>query len=82
MTGILAWLLGSALGRKVAAGLLIAALLALAIARIYAAGRTAEQARQTAAQLRNLKTRMEVDNDIASLSRDQRRARLARWMRD
>lgn len=83
LTGaVLPFLLGTPLGRKLAIGLLVLVGLLLVVWRIYGAGRAAEKARQAEATLRNLKTRMEVDNEIASLSRDQRRARLNRWVRD
>lgn len=80
--GIVAWLLGSELGRKVAIyGALVLGLL-FAIWRIYAAGQSAEQAKQAQASLQNLRKRMETDDEITGLSVDQRRERLSRWMSD
>lgn len=82
MMSVIAWLLGSALGRKIAVGLLIAGIVLFAVWRIYAAGRAAEKARQVQASLENLRTRIKVDDSIAKLSPDDRRRRLSEWVRD
>lgn len=80
--GALAWLLGSALGRKVAAIGLFALALGFAILRIYMAGAASERAKQTQASLQNLRTRVKVDDEIARMSPADRRKRLLEWVSD
>ncbi|MCA1831237.1 MAG: hypothetical protein LC750_00555 [Actinobacteria bacterium] len=83
LTGtVLPFLLGSPLGRKVAVGLMIAVGMLLVLWRVYAAGKSAEKAKQAAASLRNIRTRMKVDDEISQLSADDRRKRLAEWVSD
>lgn len=79
---VVAWLVGSKLGRYVALGLLFAAALGVLVWRIYAAGAAKERARQAEAALNALRTRIKVDDDISKLSDAQRRERLNRWVRD
>lgn len=80
--GILAWLLGSSLGRKVAlTGMAIMGVL-FVVWRIYAAGKAAERARQAQASLENMRKRIQTDDEITKLSPDERRRRLAEWVRD
>lgn len=80
MTGIVAWLLGSQLGRKVAVYGAIALAVMAAIWRVFAAGQAKERAKQTEAALKNLRTRMQTDDEISSLSTAGRRERLSEWM--
>lgn len=83
LTGtVLPFLVGSPLGRKIALALIIAVGVLLVVWRIYAAGRAAERARQTEASLRNLRTRIKVDDEIANLPAAERRKRLAEWVSD
>lgn len=51
----------------------------LALWRVYAAGRKAEQARQAEAELRARDIRDQVDNDVSVLSPSQAREELSRW---
>lgn len=79
---VLAWLIGSELGRKTAlAGITVLMILAV-IARIYSAGKNAEKARQKELELDLLKKRLEVDDEITKLSPDRRRERLREWVRN
>jgi hypothetical protein len=82
LTGAFSWLLGSALGRKVAAGVLIALAIAFGLYRVYAAGAARERAKQAQATLQNLRNRMRVDDEIASMSPADRRKRLSEWVSD
>ncbi|GGE36437.1 hypothetical protein GCM10007276_12430 [Agaricicola taiwanensis] len=82
MTAIIAWLTGSTVGRYVASGLLIAAVVAVAVWRIFAAGKNAEAAKQIQQSLENLRTRVKTDDEISRLSPDQRRERLRGWVSD
>lgn len=78
--GIVVWLLGSSLGRKVAIYGAIALAVLAAIWRVFAAGRAKEKAKQTEAALKNLRTRMQTDDEISNLPADDRRKRLSSWM--
>jgi hypothetical protein len=82
MMGIVAWLLGSQLGRKVAIYGAIALAIMAAIWRVFTAGRAKEKAKQTEAALKNLRTRMQTDDEISSLSAADRRERLSKWVSD
>lgn len=82
MSGVIAWLLGSKVGRQIAFGLLAAAILALLIWRIYSAGRTREVTQQQIRQLELVRKKIEVDNEISSLPASDRRERLRQWMRE
>lgn len=78
--GIVAWLLGSSIGRKVAIYGAIALAVMAAIWRVFAAGQAKEKAKQTEASLKNLRTRMQTDDEIANLSAADRRKRLSEWV--
>ena len=80
--GIVAWLLGSELGRKTAIYGAMALGVLFAIWRIYAAGQSAEKAKQAQAALQNLRKRMESDDKITSLSADDRKRQLSSWVSD
>lgn len=82
LPAVLSWLMGSALGRKVALGLVLVLGALFVVWRIYSAGRAAEKARQAEASLQNIRNRMRIDDDIDKLSRDERRKRLEEWARD
>lgn len=79
---ILAWLIGSKVGRYVALGLLIAASIGVVLLRVYSAGKSAEKARQAEAALRALRERIKTDDEITKLSPTARRERLSRWVSD
>lgn len=76
----LVMLLGSKLGRYVALGGLIALGVLLLIARIYAAGRAKERARQLEQSLQTIRERVKKDDEITRLPPDQRAERLNRWV--
>lgn len=80
--GIVAWLLGSQLGRKVAIWGAVALGLMFAVWRIFSAGRTSEKAKQAQASLQNLRNRIETDDKITSMSAADRNKRLSEWVSD
>lgn len=82
MIGFLASLLGSKTGRTAVLVLLALASAAVAVWRIYGAGRANEKAKNVQASLDNLRKRVKSDDQIAELAPDERRRRLAEWMRD
>lgn len=83
LTGtVLPFLMGSALGRKIALAFLVLVGVLLVVWRIYAAGGSAERARQAEASLRNIRTRIKVDDEVSSLPVAERRRRLQEWAAD
>lgn len=81
MMGVLAWMIGSEIGRKVALSLIITAALGIVVLRVYMAGRAAERAKQTERSLNNLRERIKVDSEITALPKEERRRRLEEWAR-
>ena len=81
MIGLVARLLGSRTGRTVVLVLLALASAAVAVWRIYAAGRANERAKGAQASLDALRKRVKSDDQIASLPAAERRERLRQWMR-
>jgi Flp pilus assembly protein TadB len=79
---MIAWFLGTKVGRALAFAAAFAGLLAVACWRIFAAGKRSERIAQTEQSLRNHKAREEVHNHVASRPDDQRRSDLGRWVRD
>ena len=79
---ILAWLIGSKLGRYVALGGLVAAGLAILYFKIRASGAEAERLKMLQRSLENLRTRIKVDEELASLPVDQRLIRFNKWLSD
>lgn len=82
MIGIATWLLGSQIGRQVLIWGTIALTVMTVVWRIYAAGQAKERARQLEASLRNLRTRVKVDDEITKLPADERRKKLESWASD
>jgi hypothetical protein len=82
MTAVLAWLLGSKIGRYLAICVLAAALVFIVIARIRAGGRNAERLRANQEATRRVLDRIKVDQEIQSMPRARRRERLRQWARD
>jgi len=80
MTAIIAWLMGSKIGRYVASGLLVAGIVGLALWRVFSAGKNAEAAKQLQQSLSNLRTRVKTDDDVSRMSADDRRRELSGWM--
>jgi len=80
MMGIVAWLLGSQIGRKVAIYGAIALGIMAAIWRVFAAGQAKERAKQTESSLKNLRTRIKTDDEISSLPSAERRKRISEWV--
>lgn len=82
MIPFLATFLTTKIGRYVALGVLSVLIISVFIARIYNKGKEAERLRQSEASLKNLRTRIAVDEEIRNLSLADRRNRLERWVRD
>jgi hypothetical protein len=77
----LGWLTGSKLGRYAAIALIVGAAIAYALYSARRSGIKAEQAKQLAKSLNNLRTRIKTDEDISRLEPDARRQRLREWAR-
>lgn len=82
MIELVAWLIGSKVGRYIALGLLAAATVAVIIARVYSAGKNEEKMKQTQASLNAVRQKVKSDEVISRLSPDARRERLLNeWSR-
>ncbi|MGK9234509.1 hypothetical protein KXS07_26790 [Inquilinus limosus] len=79
MIGIIAGLLGSRLGRRVALALLGAATVALVLWRVFAAGQASVGARQTQEALTHVLETVRRDQALRSLSPAARREWLRRY---
>lgn len=73
---VLSWLIGSKIGRYVAMGLVVAGILAVVAYSLIRRGVDQERARQIAASLENLRSRIATDDEISRLSAAERRRRL------
>lgn len=82
MTAIVAWLLGSKLGRYAALALLVVSVIGIAMWRARMSGVEAERMKQLQRALEQLRLRVKVDDEIAKLAPDERLVRLSRWVRD
>jgi len=82
MTSLVAFLIGNRVGRLIATGLLIAGIVALILWRVFTAGKNAAVVDQKLKELQSIKTKVEVDNEIARLPASERRERLRRWVHD
>lgn len=82
MIGFLASLLGSKAGRTIVLVLLALASAAVAVWRIYAAGKANERAKGAQASLDALRKRVKSDDEISQLTPEARRERLSQWIRD
>lgn len=82
MIDAISWLAGSKTGRIVASVGLTLTIAGLVVMQAFRRGVAAQKLRQQAAQMKALKARVEVEDEIAKLSPDRRREHLARWMRD
>lgn len=79
---MLAWILGTKIGRGLALGV-TAMLAALAVLwRVFAAGKAAQRQEQDTQSLNNLRHRNEVDNEMANRGAERRRADLRGWVSD
>lgn len=79
---VIAWLLGSRVGRYIAiAGITLAAIAAM-LATASRNGANSERAKQTAKSLAYALQRIKTDDQIDKMSRSDRRERLREWMRN
>ncbi len=82
MTAVLAWLATTRAGRWLAAAG-AGTLVALGIlARVYGAGRAAEESRQERDSLDDLRSRNRTDDEVDRLGAARRRDEFAGWVRD
>ncbi len=78
---VIAWLLGSRVGRYIAiAGITLSAIAAM-LATASRKGANSERAKQTAKSLADALQRIKTDDQIDKMSRSERRIALSRWMR-
>ena len=74
---VLSWLIGSKIGRYVAMSLVVAGILGVVGYSLFRRGVDRERARQIAASLENLRSRIATDDEIQRMSPAERRRRLA-----
>ncbi len=77
---MMAWILSTRIGRGIAAALAIIAFALAFYWRAFTAGKRTERAAQDQQSLRNMKTRQETHDAIATRPSDQRRDDLRRWV--
>lgn len=77
---IIAWFATSRVGQAIAAGLGIAAAIGLAVAKVFSAGKAAERAKQEHQSLENMQQRARENDEVRTLSGDDLRQRLNRWV--
>ncbi|MBL4645266.1 MAG: hypothetical protein JKY99_02275 [Rhizobiales bacterium] len=82
MIRVLAWLIGSKIGRWGAVALLAVTIIGLFLMRARKAGETAYRAKQQAAQLQSLIKALRANNEITQMDTDQRRAYVRKWVSD
>lgn len=73
---VLSWLIGSKIGRYVAMGLVVAGILGVVGYSLFRRGVDRERARQIAASLESLRSRIATDDEIQRMSPAERRRRL------
>jgi len=76
---LIASLLGSKLGRYGAIALLMIASVGFMILKAFLVGQAREKAEQNERALKNLRTRINVEDDISKLDPVTRRERLREW---
>lgn len=77
---MIAWLLGTKVGRALAGAAAAIALAAVVLWRVFAAGKRSERVAQVEQSNRNFQKRQEVHDDIATRPVDVRRSDLGRWV--
>tara|TARA_R110002167_G_scaffold42512_2_gene129097 strand:+ start:2170 stop:2427 length:258 start_codon:yes stop_codon:yes gene_type:complete len=82
LTAALAWLLGSKLGRWGAFALLAVLLALIALKAASRSGERKAMAKVAAARIKSLQTALRANNEITQMSAADRRAYVARWLRD
>lgn len=82
MIGVLTFLTGSKIGRWIGIGLVIFVMVAVALAKIKADAVTKERLQKAEDLLRDVAERIKNENELRSLTPDERRRRLERWMSD
>lgn len=79
---ILAWFLGTKVGRTLSAAALILAALSVALLKAFSAGRAKERLKQTQASLDNLRNRAKTDEDVSKMGDAGVRRELGGWVSD
>lgn len=82
MSGVLAWLLGSQIGRWGAFALLVVMLAGMALYAASRAGQRKALAKVAAARIKSLQLALRANNEITNMSRDERRKYVAGWLSD
>lgn len=82
---MLVWIAGHLIGTKVGRGvlysLIVIVLFLVVVSSIFRLGKNSEKYEQKLRELDALKKKVEVDHELRSLSPDDRRSRLRKWVR-
>jgi len=79
---VLAWFLGTKVGRWVAGGFATLLIIGAICLRIFFAGKEAQKNKQNVESLDALRERNETEDEIAVLPAADRRRRLSEWVSD
>lgn len=82
MSGVLAWLLGSQIGRWSTIALLVVMLAGMALYAASRAGQRKALAKVAVARIKSLQLALRANNEITNMSRDERRKYVAGWLSD
>lgn len=82
MVSFVGWFLGTRVGRWCLAAIGLLAAIGAALAKVYSAGKAVQQAKQDRQSLDALRTRAQIEDDVARLPANERASRLKEWSRD
>lgn len=76
---IIAWMIGSSIGRAITSAVLGLGVVGLLVWSIFRKGAESEKLKQAAKNLKQLNDRIKTDEDIARMPPSERRDRLREW---
>jgi hypothetical protein len=79
---MIAWFLGSRVGRYIVAGLAVAAAVAVAALKLISAGREQERAARTIGKLTAISRKKTSDEKVDAMGAGDRKRELDGWLRD
>lgn len=82
MLSVLAWFMGSTVGRYVAAGITGTLVIGLAVLRVFQQGRDYERSKDTERKLNELRNTVTANEEVSRLSRVDRLKYVNEWMRN
>lgn len=82
MVQVAAWFMGTRVGRWCLAAIGLFAAIGAALAKVYSAGKAVQQAKQDEQSVDALRTRAQVDDEVARMPANERASRLKEWSRE